>query len=104
MSKTSSSARDPLTASAVSRERIEANAAIANRIKTFGCLVGGACCGMLGLTGFMGLLFFFASYALSCVVAGGSHAQRSIWTDGWGQPLMSFVVLWTLFYDIVYIF
>ena len=63
-----------------------------------------------GLVGF--LVFFVVTFALSAMLylkMGGEpkpyfKVGGDIWTEGIQQALMSYILFWTLFYDIVHIY
>ena len=76
-------------------------------------MVAGAVCGVLGVTGLMGFLFYFVSAAaggaLLMARTGGRPrsfftSTSALFTHGFFQGLMSFVLGWTLMGNIVHVF
>lgn len=88
------------------------------------------CAGILGLTNFSGFVFYMLTALLTSIfihfhlpsstspsmtMSSTSTtptptptpyfpSHRSLWTDGWMGALMTYVLTWTLLYDIVYIY
>tara|TARA_B110001452_G_scaffold258670_1_gene254142 strand:- start:1754 stop:1957 length:204 start_codon:yes stop_codon:yes gene_type:complete len=66
--------------------------------------------------GIEGLAGFFAFFVASLLLSLGMYLNVAcdpkpyfkkggdVWTEGVGQALMSYVLFWTLFYDIVHIY
>ena len=79
----------------------------------FIALVSGAISGIMGLEGLVGFVAFFVTSFLTSL---GIYLKVNydpkpyfkkggdVWTEGVGQALMSYVLFWTLFYDIVHIY
>ena len=76
---------------------------------------GGAVTGILGYTGLSGFLAYILFYILGSLlvlVRGGNGFSGSawfasssdFWTGGLSQGVMTFVLFWTLFYDIVHVY
>jgi hypothetical protein len=94
-------------------ERIGFNARILNFCRVFVAIIAGMAAGIMGITGIPGFLAFFLSTFLLSV---GLYLKVSmepkpffkkpedIWTEGIMQALMSYILFWTLFYDIVHIY
>ncbi|EFJ28208.1 hypothetical protein SELMODRAFT_231680 [Selaginella moellendorffii] len=106
-------ADDPFDSLALSAENVQHNLRIAYYCRTFLSIVAGAIAGVLGLTGVYGFLCYFlvmlcASAGLAAKTRFNTSAFFDSWHrvafDGFLQGLMSFVLFWTLVYDIVHIF
>jgi len=75
--------------------------------------LAGCAIGILGITGIYGLLCYFLSYALLTVLLlmkmqfnteiYFQSTSQLIW-DGLFQGLLSYVLFWTLLYDIVHVY
>lgn len=77
-------------------------------------IVAGCVAGILGMEGLPGFFFFL----LSCVATSAMLCARmgsvsmfdyfakpyQVWTDGLTEGLMSYILFWTLLFDLVYIF
>jgi len=96
-----------------SMERIAYNMRNINFCRTFVAIVSGIAAGIMGLTGILGFLAFLLTTCLLSVgmylnVAGDAKpyfkSPNDIWTEGITQAMMSYVLFWTLFYDIVHIY
>ena len=96
-----------------SMERIGYNGRILNFCRVYVAIISGCAAGILGITGLAGFLVFFLSTFLlsvglylkvSCEPKPFFKRPDDIWTDGITQALMSYVLFWTLFYDIVHIY
>lgn len=96
-----------------SADNLQANMRVVHYCRTFMSIVAGAGAGVLGLTGLAGFLFYLlimaaTSLALLARARFGTAEYFSSWTqlafDGVGQGAMSFVLFWTLAYDVVHIF
>ena len=86
------------------------------RIKSFMGIVSGCCAGILGLTNLFGLLFFIACHlTVSGVILvqiqgdletfrGRKCTMSSFLMEGISNCAMSFMLFWTLFYGLVYLF
>ncbi|KAH7435705.1 hypothetical protein KP509_06G076100 [Ceratopteris richardii] len=96
-----------------SAENIQHNMRTLYYSRTFLSIVGGIVAGILGLTGVSGFLFYFvimmatsAAVALKAGFKIGMYfdSLNRVTLDGLTAGLMSFVLFWTLAYDIVHIF
>ena len=88
----------------------------AYRSRTFVSIVGGCCCGILGLTNWSGFLFYLLTAMLTSVVLAAKAgfnlgtlksffvSLSTLTTDGLVAGCMSYVLFWTLLYDIVYVY
>lgn len=94
-------------------DRIAFNQRILNYCRTFVAIISGAAAGILGLTGVVGFLTFFLTTFLLSVglflkVAGDAkpffRKPNDIWTEGINQAMLSYILFWTLFYDIVHLY
>eukprot|EP00320_Phaeocystis_rex_P002805 CAMPEP_0119059646 /NCGR_PEP_ID=MMETSP1178-20130426/3733_1 /TAXON_ID=33656 /ORGANISM="unid sp, Strain CCMP2000" /LENGTH=111 /DNA_ID=CAMNT_0007040691 /DNA_START=116 /DNA_END=451 /DNA_ORIENTATION=- len=96
-----------------SMDKIAYNARNVNYCRVFVAILSGATSGIMGLEGLMGFIAFFAS---TMVLSLGMYLKMNsdpkpffkrggdVWTEGIGQALMSYVMFWTLFFDIVHIY
>uniref|UniRef100_A0A7S0HSP5 ER membrane protein complex subunit 6 n=1 Tax=Phaeocystis antarctica TaxID=33657 RepID=A0A7S0HSP5_9EUKA len=96
-----------------SMDKIAYNARNINYCRVFVAILAGAASGIMGLEGIAGFVAFFAS---SMVLSLGMYLKMNsnpkpyfktgsdVWTEGIGQALMSYVMFWTLFFDIVHIY
>jgi len=83
-------------------------------IRTFVSIIGGCCCGILGLTNWDGFAFYLFTAALTAIVCWmkmGGKGVKTYFTsasaftvDGLVGACMSYVLFWTLLYDIVYVY
>ena len=94
-------------------DRIGYNARILNFVRTFVAIISGCAAGIMGITGLYGFACFFISTLLlsvglylkvSCEPKPFFKKPEDIWTEGIMQGLMSYILFWTLFYDIVHIY
>ena len=92
-------------------DKIAYNAKALNYCRVFVAIISGCAAGILGQTGLLGFLtFFITTFLLSLTlymkVKGDPKPYfkdaQAIWTEGVVQSLMSYVLFWTLFYDIMY--
>eukprot|EP00695_Tsukubamonas_globosa_P000885 TRINITY_DN1825_c0_g1_i1.p2 TRINITY_DN1825_c0_g1~~TRINITY_DN1825_c0_g1_i1.p2 ORF type:complete len:106 (-),score=6.16 TRINITY_DN1825_c0_g1_i1:172-489(-) len=97
----------------LSKEKIDKNEKILSNCRTFASILGGCVTGVLGLTGLLGFVLYFVCsilLSLGLLVKSKFSTKRyfrtssSIWTSGVGSGLMTYILFWTLMYDIVYIF
>lgn len=68
----------------------------------------------MGIEGFSGFLMFLLSCFLTsgmlCLKMGSLSmsayfkSSNQVWTEGLTQGLMSFILFWTLFFDLVHIY
>ena len=96
-----------------SPDRIGYNGRILNFCRVFVAIIAGMAAGILGMTGVMGFAVFLLStfmlsvglyLKVSCEPKPYFKKPDDIWTEGVTQALMSYVLFWTLFYDIVHIY
>lgn len=89
-------------------------------IRSFMGIVSGCCAGILGLTNLYGIVFFIVmhlvvSASLRVRMLGGlgggdletyfkGMGTVGFWLDGLQNCFMSFMLFWTLFYGLVYLF
>ena len=84
-------------------------------IRSFMGIVNGCCAGILGLTNEMGILFFVGMHMVVSVcllVRVGGKLERyrkgvglvGFFTEGLQTCFMSYMLFWTLFYGLVYLF
>ena len=95
-------------------DRIMYNGRILNFCRVFVAIVSGCAAGIMGITGIiMGFACFFISTLLlsvglylkvSCEPKPFFKKPEDIWFEGIMQAAMSYVLFWTLFYDIVHIY
>ena len=92
-----------------SMERIGYNARSLNFCRVFVAIISGMASGILGLEGVVGFLAFLAStfvlsvglyLRLACDPKPYFKKPGDIWTEGIQQAAMSYVMFWTLFYDV----
>lgn len=77
-------------------------------------IVAGCVAGILGMEGFSGFLFFFvscmATSSMLCARMGSVTMSDyfakpyQVWTEGLTEGLMSYILFWTLLFDLVHIF
>lgn len=100
---------------AVMGERLAANQEIVTRLRTITTLVAGITAGIMGVTGWYGALVFLGMNALAFTVlkvltgtssksyfVGGSQELFSFSSLSTGA--LTFVFVWTIIYDSIYIF
>mmetsp|Transcript_40906 Transcript_40906/g.108115 ORF Transcript_40906/g.108115 Transcript_40906/m.108115 type:complete len:142 (+) Transcript_40906:2-427(+) len=94
-------------------DRIGYNGRSLNFCRVFVAIISGMASGILGLTGLVGFIAFFATTLLLSVglylsVGCDPHPYfkkpNDIWFEGISQAAMSYILFWTLFYDIVHIY
>ncbi|CAH9104277.1 unnamed protein product [Cuscuta europaea] len=94
-------------------ENMQTNMKIIYYSRTFMAIIGGVIAGILGLTSLMGFIFYFlimgiVSVGLIAKAKFSVFAYFDSWNriilDGFLGGLLSFVLFWTLAYDIVHIF
>uniref|UniRef100_A0A7S2XA63 ER membrane protein complex subunit 6 n=1 Tax=Lotharella oceanica TaxID=641309 RepID=A0A7S2XA63_9EUKA len=97
----------------MSTQRIAHNVKVIHFCRILISIVVGAACGIIGYTGIRGFLFFILSWigtSLSYFVRTGWDTEKyftSTWllvTHDLFQGTLSFMLFWTLFYDIVHIY
>jgi len=97
-----------------SPESMRHNHRTIDNVRTLLTLVGGCCAGILGCTGFHGAILYLVMYAVMqvCLVAlmGFDTAKYTAKTlpaflvSGVADYGLSYVLFWTLFYALVYIY
>lgn len=94
-------------------DRVAYNQRILNFSRVFVAIVSGCAAGILGVTGLAGAACFLLSTLLlsvglflkvSCEPKPYFKKPDDIWTEGISQAAMSYILFWTLFYDIVHIY
>lgn len=90
-------------------DRIGYNGRQLNFCRVFVAIVSGVASGIMGLTSMVGFLAFFISTMLLSVglylSVGGDprpyfKKPNDIWFEGISQAAMSYILFWTLFYDV----
>jgi len=96
-----------------SMERIGYNVRFINTCRTFVAIVAGMAAGILGIEGVAGFVAFLLSTGVlsvalylkvSCDPKPFFKKPNDVWTEGISQAAMSYILFWTLFYDIVHIY
>lgn len=98
-----------------SREAMMHNNKTIDLVRTYLTLVGGCCAGILGCTGLNGAVLYVGIYITMqlCILAFGMGFDSSKYTNlSTGKFLisgiesygLSFILFWTLFYALVYIY
>ena len=97
-----------------SREAMAHNHKSIDNVRTLLMLLGGVCAGILGCTGFQGGIMYAALYAaiqLCYVVLMGFDTAKytakplhNFVVAGVADHLLSYILFWTLFYALVYIY
>ena len=94
-------------------DRIGWNTRNINFCRIFVAIISGCAAGIMGFTGLMGFVIFLATTMMLSVMLflKVSFEPRpffkkpdDLWTEGISQAMMSYVMFWTLFYDIVHIY
>ena len=94
-------------------DRIGYNDRILNFCRVFVAIISGMAAGIMGITGVSGAAVFLLSTMLlsvglylkvSCDPKPYFKKPENIWFDGISQAAMSYILFWTLFYDIVHIY
>ena len=98
----------------ISMESLILNGNQISRLRSLQCIVCGIICGILGLTGLHGLMFFIgASFLTDLTVLAKMKFHVKEYTntsllqfliEGLSFTSMSFVLFWTLSFAIVYIY
>ncbi|KAL0485356.1 ER membrane protein complex subunit 6 [Acrasis kona] len=96
------------------QDKIAHNENIIYKCRAFGAVVFGILAGVFGLTSLWGLLVYVISSIVISIflfatlpklsIDGLFTSWMSILTGGFVQGAMTYVLVWTLAYDIVYIF
>lgn len=100
---------------AVMIDRLAGNQEAVNRLKTISTLVAGMTAGILGITGWYGALVFVLFNVLAATIlktltgtssksyfVGGSQELFSF--SALSSGALTFVFVWTIVYDVIYIF
>ncbi len=98
-------------------EKAAANLEVLSRMRTYGALLTGAVAGLLGLTGLYGFLFFIAAgfvVGLAAIAVNcPNQTASSAFIGGRGEvfalsgitsPILTYVLVWMVVYDCVYVF
>lgn len=95
-------------------EALMINGAQIGRVRVLMCIVSGIICGILGLTGLQGLLFFIVSSFLTDIGLIGKmkfnlkeYTNAPVYQfllEGLSSTAMSFILFWTLSFAVVYIY
>jgi len=97
----------------MSPEKVVSNTALHNNIRSLVALFAGSVCGIIGLDGIYGVVFFLlAMAALSACLLVKVNFQpalyfptpSAIWTDGVFAAMMTYVLFWTMLYNIVHVY
>jgi len=96
-----------------SMDRMGYNIRTVNSCRTFVAIVAGMAAGVLGIEGLAGFVAFLGTTAVlsvglyfkvACDPKPYFKKPNDIWTEGISQAAMSYIMFWTLFYDIVHIY
>ena len=96
----------------ISPEAIAFNHALISKTRIIGMITGGVVAGIFGLDGFQGILFYFLANILTSVAIWNSLNFKafpffkdlgSIVTGGLFSDVMSYLLFWVMFYNIVHI-
>jgi len=94
-------------------ENIANNNRVVNFSQTLICSIAGTATGILAITGLYGFVCYFLAYVLASVFLLKKidfktetyfPSASSFWVDSISQGFMSFILFWTLSYDIVHLF
>mmetsp|Transcript_15970 Transcript_15970/g.40115 ORF Transcript_15970/g.40115 Transcript_15970/m.40115 type:complete len:116 (+) Transcript_15970:477-824(+) len=95
-------------------EKIQQNARTISTCRIASAIVAGCVAGIMGMEGLSGFLLFFVSCLVtSCMlcVRTGSVTMvdffakpNQVWTQGLTEGLMSYILFWTMLFDLVHIF
>ena len=94
-------------------ERIGYNARILNYCRVFVAIIAGCAAGIMGITGLSGFAVFLISTLLlsvglylkvGCEPKPFFKKPEDLWFEGITSASMSYILFWTLFYDIVHIY
>ncbi|KAL9653772.1 hypothetical protein ABK040_008637 [Willaertia magna] len=99
----------------IALDKLAHNDNIVYKCKIFISLVFGIVAGVFGFTGFSGFLFYIiASLFSSIIIAIGLpkpfsvqnvfQSWSNVWLGGFMQGLLTYILFWTIAYDVVYIF
>lgn len=102
------------TTNRVSMESLMINGSQISRVRVLMCIVSGIICGILGLTGLQGLLFFILTSILTDLIMIAKmkfnlkeYTNAPIYhflPEGLSSTIMSFILFWTLSFAVVYIY
>jgi len=105
---------NPDTTTRVSMESLMINGSQINRVRVLMCIVSGIICGILGLTGLQGLLFFIITSIVTDLALITKmkfnlkeYTNSPIYQflpEGLSSTVMSFILFWTLSFAVVYIY
>ena len=106
--------QQPLLVERLSAPQVVHNAQTLAFSRTSVSILAGCIAGVFGLTGVWGFAFYLLSVLLTAAVwwqrLGGqakpyfAGSWRAVAMDGLSSGLMSYVMFWTLLYDVVYIY
>ena len=101
----------------VSIEILVRNMKLVDRIRCWMCIFSGLVCGLIGITGIYGLLFYISTYIFVSFFIifskMGGVGNLSKYTNSRFVPFLlqdsanhalSFTLFWTLFYTLVYVY
>ena|SRR3989338_10951259 len=100
----------------IALDKVAHNDNVVYKCKTFISIVFGIVAGIFGLTGLTGFLFYIlVSLVISSVLIGlalpkpfSNEGVFTSWSNivmgGFTQGLLTYILFWTISYDIVYIF
>ena len=96
-----------------SPDRVANNARAINHTRVFVAIAAGCAAGILGLESAAGMIpFVLSTLALSLCLYLSMDARPApyfkhatdVWTEGISQAIMSYILFWTLLYDVVHIY
>jgi hypothetical protein len=97
-----------------SQEAMRHNHKTIDNVRTLLTLVGGCCAGILGCTGFNGAILYVVMYVTIqlCILAAmgfdthkyTAKPMHSFLIEGVADYGLSYILFWTLFYALVYIY
>eukprot|EP00760_Papus_ankaliazontas_P028810 PhM_4_TR3998/c0_g1_i1/m.86752 len=94
-------------------DKIGANKAHISRVITFGAICGGAVAGILGLEGLAGFVFYLFMYTLIVAALFARLVQPTAYLRSVAEMgdlgcvvdgLLTYILVWTITYDSIYIF
>ena len=107
---------DPDLDKLVNAEAVGSNMAGMHYVRSWMAIVGGAACGVLGLTGLAGLGFYVALHVLTSLAllramrfdvaeyVPGGVSPASFAVAGMGDQALSFILFWTLAFALVHMY
>ena len=106
-------AEDARKMAGFSRERIAANTRVLTFARTLVAAFAGASAGILGLETYAGFLFYFAANLVgSALLFFAMHTKpskylvspNSVWTEAATSGFMTYLLVWTLVYNLVHVY